>query len=114
MYNNLLIFRNELKNKVVSNYKLIGIISELILSKLIFKKNSDIGFFLKEIFAIEYKEYIMKSRTSILAHTIRKISNNDIDFNKKKLLDFINDKIEEIKKQDNIIDKKNDFNGWIK
>lgn len=50
MYDNLILFRNELKNKNVSNYKLIGIVTELIFSKEIFKRNSEISAFIQEIF----------------------------------------------------------------
>ena len=35
----LVLFRNELKNKIIYNYKLSGIVSELLFSKKIFNKN---------------------------------------------------------------------------
>ena len=112
MHNNLLIYRNELKNKIVSNYKMIGIISELILSKVIFKRNADIKSFLSEILFIECKDYIMKSRTMIVAYTIKKIVYNETNIQKKKLIDFINNKIEETR-DESISVKKNEFSGWI-
>ena len=48
MYKELILFRNELKNKFIPKYKLIGIVSELLLSKQIFLKNMDIEDFLME------------------------------------------------------------------
>lgn len=100
MYTNLVLFRNELKNKNVSKYKLIGITTELILSRVIFKKNSDISEFVQEIFSVSYKDYILKSRTTIVAHTCRLIVNQEDFKNKDKLLHFVNKKIEEIKSQE--------------
>ena len=41
MYNSLILYRNELKNRIIPKYKLIGIITELIYSKDIFAKNKD-------------------------------------------------------------------------
>ncbi len=99
MYDNLILFRNELKNRNVSNYKLIGIVTELIFSKEIFKKNSDISVFIQEIFDITLKDYILKSRTMIVAHTCRMIVKQNEFKNKGKLLDFINLKIEQIKNE---------------
>lgn len=113
MYADLVLYRNELKNKNVSTYKLIGIISELILSKEIFHKNSEIVTFLYDVFGITYKDYIIKSRTMIVAHTIRWINRLEKFENKKQLLEFINKKIEKIKAEENIKEKKNKFDGWL-
>lgn len=115
MYKNLILFRNELKNKSIYKYKVIGIVTELLLSKKIFVKNLEIRFFLMQVFNLELKEYIMKSRTLIVAHLIRKIENIENEENyKKELLFFINQKIEELKEDENIKNKKNEFDGWIK
>ena len=54
MYTNLLLFRNELKNKNMPRYKLIGIVVELLLSKEVFKRNSEIAEFVKDAFNIEF------------------------------------------------------------
>jgi hypothetical protein len=97
MYANLVLFRNELKNKNVSKYKIIGIVTELILSKEVFKKNSDIASFIQEIFSVTMKDYILKSRTMIVAHICRIIVRQNEFKNKDKLLYFISEKIEEIK-----------------
>ncbi|MFR8990612.1 MAG: hypothetical protein ACLVH9_05530 [Fusobacterium sp.] len=115
MYNNLILYRNELKNKSIYKYKIAGIVSELLFSKKIFSKNSDIKLFLKEVFELEFKEYVMKSRTLIVSHIIKLIyiSEEENDY-KKNLLKFINFKIEEIKKNENIKIDKNEFDGWVK
>lgn len=113
MYSNLVLYRNELKNKNVARYKLIGIVSELILSRKIFKKNSDITEFLKKVFNIEYKEYVIRSRTLIIAHISRNIVKLDSFENKKVLLEFINCKIEELKEEEDVKGEKNQFDGWL-
>ena len=54
----------------------------------------------------------MKSRTMIVAYTIKKIVYNETNIQKKKLIDFINNKIEETR-DEGISVKKNEFSGWI-
>lgn len=46
----LYIYRNELKNKIIPKYKIIGISSEMILSKELFKSNVDLVPFVEEVF----------------------------------------------------------------
>ena len=62
MYRNLVLYRNELKNTVVPRYKTIGIVAELLMSKEIFSKNTEISDFLSAVFSTKYKEY-QTSRT---------------------------------------------------
>ncbi len=115
MYTNLLLYRNELKNKSIYKYKLIGIITELIFSKKIFKHNSDIAQFIKSILGIELKNYILKSRTMIVAKVCRIINDkSDYTLVQKQLYRFVCEIIEKLKNEDNIKEAKNDFDGWIK
>lgn len=115
MYTNLILYRNELKNKNIAKYKIIGITAELIFSKKIFQKNRDVEKFLKDVFNIEYKGYVMKSRTMVVARVSREIlSYEDNEVCRKQLVQFINMQIDIIKNEENIKDKKNEFNGWIK
>ena len=60
--NNLVILRNDLKNKKPPRYKVIGITSELILSKKVFENNRNIIPFLDKVFDIEFREYVISSR----------------------------------------------------
>lgn len=115
MYTNLILYRNELKNRNTPRYKLIGIVVELLFSKEIFPKNSDIKIFLDEVMNIQFKIYIMKSRTMIVARVSKMLAKQEIEnqYN-KALYKFINDKIEELKKEGEIKEKKNDFSGWLK
>ena len=114
MFTNLLLFRNELKNKNMPKYKLIGIVVELLLSKDIFKRNSNIATFLKDVFDIELKEYILKSRTMIVAKVCRDIHNsNNLSSAQKRLYDFVGLEIEQLKKSGNVKPKKNEFDGWL-
>lgn len=117
MYKNLVMYRNELKNRIIPKYKVIGITAELILSKEIFKRNNDLTKFLKDIFFVEYKEYVMKSRTMIMARTCRLIYEaSDEQFNdmKKELIDFVSAMIDIYKNEGKIVNEKNPLSGWVK
>lgn len=115
MYKNLVLYRNELKNKTIPKYKLIGIVTELIYSKKIFKRNKDIKTFVNDIFDIELKDYILKSRTMIVAKISKEIVySENTNLYKSALNNFINNQINIIKKEGNIKDKKNEFDGWLK
>ena len=108
--NNLVILRNDLKNKKPPRYKVIGITSELILSKKVFENNRNIIPFLDKVFDIEFREYVISSRTNIVARTRRIIyQSEDIDYIKYKnnLYDFIDKLI------DANGDTKNIFDGWL-
>ena len=97
MYKELILFRNELKNKFIPKYKLIGIVSELLLSKQIFLKNMDIEDFLMEVFGLKFKAYLYRSRTMIVARVTKEIIAMEKDNEyKNKLYKFIQKKIDEI------------------
>lgn len=114
MYTQLILFRNELKNKHIHTYKLLGITTEIIFSKEIFLQNSNIKDFLKDVFNISFKEDVMKSRTTIVAKICRLIcSSEDNNLYSKKLLKFIIYKIDELKEKENIKEKKNSLDGWV-
>lgn len=112
MYKDLILFRNELKNKTVPKYKLIGIVSQLLLSRKIFPANIDIEKFLEDIFQLEFKTYLFRSRTLIVARVTREIlsSENDSVY-KNKLYNFVQEKIENLKEETK--NEKNEFDGWI-
>ena len=118
MYSKLVVYRSELNSKAISKYKILGILCELILSKELFKRNSDISIFLKEVLFLEFKEYVFASRASILSRTIREIPKEKEEkytIYKNNLLNFVIKNIEIIKKEKNIIEKKEKFlDGWIK
>ena len=65
MYKELILFRNELKNKSIPKYKIIGIVSELLLSKQIFAKNADIEEFLSDVFGMKFKAYGIRMREKL-------------------------------------------------
>ena len=56
MNRQLILYRNELKNSKIQTYKLIGIVSELVLSKEIFKNNIDIEDFIVNVFDLRFKD----------------------------------------------------------
>lgn len=108
-------YRSELKSKNISKYKFIGISSEIILSNTLFPKNENLIPFLKSVFEISYKDYVIKSRTMILARTIRYIydvENNKLEQFRKGLLDFVSN--EALETNDNDKRKKNSsFEKWM-
>ena len=113
MYNKLVLYRNELKNKIVPKYKILGMVAEIILSKELFNKNQDLETFLLDVFNISYKKYVMRSRTSILARTIRLLNNADevlFTHYKNNLNKYVQVSIESLS---SLEDHKKIFNGWI-
>ena len=115
MYNNLILYRNELKNKLIPKYKLIGIVSSLLLSKEIFQKNTDIDVFVKEVFSIELKPYLLKSRTLTVTKISKLIFSIEDDRSyKNKLYSFVQKCIDSMvdldKKKKNQLDRW--FNQW--
>lgn len=107
--NELIIYKNELKNSNPARYKFIGIVSRMLLSKELFNKNEEIIDFLKFVIGTEYKEYVMASRTLIVARTVRLIeglADKDYLDCKKRLYKYIDSKIINP-------DKKNIFDGWL-
>ncbi|MDW0114362.1 hypothetical protein QT711_14285 [Sporosarcina saromensis] len=106
----LVLFKNELKSTRPSRYKLLGIVSQIILSNELYKKNNDMKDFLKYVFNLEFKDYVMASRTLILARTVRyieKCSEENYLIYKKRLYKYVDQKIEF---KDN---EKNIFDGWL-
>ncbi|WP_143076538.1 hypothetical protein [Peptostreptococcus sp. D1] len=92
---------------------MIGILSEMILSKEIFQKNSDIDEFITNVFDISFKHYVYKSRTLIVAKTTRIIYNTEEIYKyQKNVYSYINKKIELYQDLKNKSDK-NTFDGWI-
>lgn len=86
-------YRSELKMKGIKKYKFIGIVTELILSFEIFKRNEEVSIFLKEILNIEFKDYVYKSRTNMAARTAREIYDYDdeqLDVARKQINKFVN------------------------
>ena len=108
--NNLVLLRNDLKNKKPPRYKVIGIASELILSTEIFSNNKDIIPFLDKVYNVEFKQYVINSRTNIVARTTRLVydsKDEEYIIYKNNLYNFI----------DNLINSKgnerNTFDGWL-
>ncbi|UQD53506.1 hypothetical protein C0971_16880 [Bacillus methanolicus] len=63
----------------------IGTISQLILQRKIFKRNSDISYFIEEVFKTEFLDYVMKSRTLLISRLIRIVNSA----NKKEFSEII-------------------------
>ena len=109
MNKKLILYRNELKNSKIQTYKLVGIVCELVLSKEIFKNNTDIEDFIIGVFNLKFKDYLYKSRTLLVARLTREILKNDKYAKQIKLLyKFIVSKIDE----DNM-NTNNQLDGWL-
>lgn len=111
METKLVLFRNELKSKTVPKYKTIGIVSEIILSREIFQSNAQLEDFLRDVFSLSFKPYLFRSRTLVVARTIRVIlSTKDDMMFKTQLYNFIQELIEKFNQENKT---KNQFNGWL-
>ncbi|WP_085829410.1 hypothetical protein [Clostridium massiliodielmoense] len=73
---------NFLSSEDSVRYELYSILTILILSKEVFKRNNDVDIFLKEI-DIKNRNYIIKSRTAMLGKSLRTIE--EADSNKLKI-----------------------------
>lgn len=113
LYNQLVIYRNVLKFKTVYDYQLIGILSELCFTDIIS------GIDLKEIINSTYNtETEITDTTKLFFCLLKKIKNDDLVKNKevfrKELYKWICEKVENLKTENNIKDKPNMLDGWIK
>ena len=72
-----------------NHYELYPIVVMLVIKKNYFKRNDDLIELLK-IFNLEFKDYVMKSRTLLLARILREIEKikdvDDVVLNLKKIL----------------------------
>ncbi|WP_373180573.1 hypothetical protein [Enterococcus durans] len=110
MKNDLILYRNELKNRNLPKYKLMGICSDLILSKDIFKNNKDLKPFIIEVFNIEFREYVFLSRSTLSARVSRVIYDSEEKIYviyRKKLYKYVESNIYLKENEKNI------FNGWL-
>ena len=111
LYNKLCIFRNVLKFQNDYDYEIYGILTELCFENII-EDNE-----LKEIINNTYKvETEITDNTKLFFCLLKRIKNNDIKEKKllrKNLHKWVCQKIELIKKEENIKEKKNMFDGWL-
>ncbi|TYA11246.1 hypothetical protein FRY98_18940 [Paenibacillus faecis] len=98
-----------IKNPELIRFELFSILTSLLLSKNEFKNNTEIVSFLSSL-NIEFKEYVFKSRTLILARVLRTVENLDEsalelytnileNMLKRKIEKFEEEKSKEIKQQ---------------
>ena len=82
----------------------IKVLSSLILSKKIFKRNNDLGVFLKEYFDISLSKSMLSSRTIICGKVIRGIDLLEAD-ELNIMLDQLYNVLSKISKEENFEDK---------
>ena len=109
-------FRSLLKSRQIDKFEIQGILTNLILSKTFFVKNSDLEPFLKEMVGISFKSYVMKSRTMILARTLReveKLDYSDVQMLRQLLLKWV-ENADDRYSADSSVRKNNDvLDKWI-
>ncbi|MEC1555125.1 hypothetical protein P9D28_22240 [Bacillus haynesii] len=113
MYN---YYRSELKSKNVARYKIIGITTELLLDTNLFNKNEEIVPFLRKIYKLSFKDYIIKSRTLIIARISReiyKLDSKEYDNLRKSMLVFLNNYLEFEDQNKSTKNGKKDFTKWM-
>ena len=82
----------------------IKILSSLILSKKLFKRNSDLGVFLEEYFDIKLSKSMLSSRTVICGKVIREIELLEED-DLNVVLDQLYNVLNKVSKEENFEDK---------
>ncbi|WP_425447708.1 hypothetical protein [Dethiothermospora halolimnae] len=85
----------EIDSVELIRYELYAIITTLLLSKKEFSKNKDIKIFL-DLLEIEFKEYVMRSRTLILSRMLREVEKAD-----EKTLEFYKNTLGELYLKEN-------------
>lgn len=82
-----------LKRSDANKVELIGIFGILIISKELIKKNSEVADFIEFVLDLRLPEYVIKSRTLMMARTSRVLINMTDDFNlkniRKKTLEYL-------------------------
>ncbi len=79
----ILAIKSKIKNKNIDIFDFLGIVNVLLYSKTIFKRNKEVDEFILEIFDIKLPEYVVKSRTLMVA----RISRIVFDFEKGQIED---------------------------
>lgn len=74
---NIKLVQGYLKKSNINIVDLIGVVTMIILTKDIFKKNSEVGKFINEILNVHFPEYVIKSRTLMAARTGRLVMELD-------------------------------------
>ncbi|QNK86479.1 hypothetical protein H7992_14555 [Sporosarcina sp. resist] len=69
----------DLKNIEDKKIILYGIITDIIFSSSLIKKNSDFQNFTQDFFGVQFKGYVYKSRTLLLARCLRLIEKYDLE-----------------------------------
>lgn len=65
------VYKCEEKNEVIYFNILVSCVSEVLMSKIFFKKNKDVLEFLEQNFRIVLPEYVGKNRSLVLGRTIK-------------------------------------------
>ena len=113
LYNQLVLFRNNLKFKTIYDFQLIGILSELCFNNVIEHKE------LKDLICNSYNvETEVNDVTRLYFCLLNKFKKEDLakekEIFRKNLYKWVSEKIDTIKKENNIKEKKDMLDGWIK
>ena len=107
----------KLKDKKLDISDYIGIVCLILYSKDFFASNNEIKKFLEEVFDIVYLEYVMKSRSLIVARTTRYILGlevKEINRSKVNLIRYIENLRGLKHKKNKKLNENDKLNIWLK
>lgn len=110
---NVLYYINILNRSDLKKYTLMGLNSEILLSKELFKYNSEISTYLLNVFDIQFRPYVMQSRTMIVARITREIykyNDKQVSIVRKRMLKYF--KSINIKEKSSKSESNNDLLSW--
>ncbi len=120
MRSQLLFYQNELKNREVQSYKLIGIVAEMIYSKKLFPTNKELFPFVNALFALETPIKSCKDRPTLVAKVTKGMVSQTYHLDKKVLQDMVSEKLADsasdmqIPKAKKSRKKRDALDGWLK
>lgn len=97
-----LLIKNYVLKENIDKIQLIGLVSTLIISKEVMKKNSEAGKFVEYVIGEEFPSYVIKSRTLIAAR-VNKILVNLADEDVKKVKRNVTKYIKNLEDKNNSI-----------
>lgn len=112
IYNELIIYRNNLKFKNTYDFNLIGILSKLVFDNII--DNTELKELIEKTYNVQTE---IKDLMQLYFCLINKFKKENLAKEKenfqKELYKWLCQKIDKIKKENNLKDKPNVFDGWL-
>lgn len=112
IYNELVIYRNNLKFKNTYDFNLIGILSKLVFDNII--DNTELKELIEKTYNVQTETKDLMQLYFCLINKFKKenLAKEKENF-QKELYKWLCQKIDKIKKENNLKDKPNVFDGWL-